>query len=211
MKLLSLKRKHCTGCMGAEVEEGFTLIELMVVLLIMAILIAIAIPTFLGVRGSAQNRAAQSDLTNGLTTAKLVYEISQSYNPGTNYSGTGAVDGTAQSCAGLLNPTALACVMGAKEPTLSYYPGSAISGPNELSVTTGTTAAQSVELAAYSASGACWYILDVESNASTVNSGATGTFYGAAAKQTSCTAAIGTAPASGWKNSFTAAGTAVGI
>ncbi|MEA3055780.1 MAG: type pilus assembly protein PilA, partial [Actinomycetota bacterium] len=34
-------------------EQGFTLIELMVVVLIIAILIAIAIPTFLG----AQNRA----------------------------------------------------------------------------------------------------------------------------------------------------------
>jgi type IV pilus assembly protein PilA len=33
-----------------EAEAGFTLIELMVVLLIIAILLAIAIPTFLGVK-----------------------------------------------------------------------------------------------------------------------------------------------------------------
>ena len=54
-------------------EEGFTLIELMVVVLIIAILIAIAIPTFLGARERAQNRAAQSNLRNGLTAEKTYF------------------------------------------------------------------------------------------------------------------------------------------
>jgi type IV pilus assembly protein PilA len=61
-------------------EEGFTLIELMVVVLIIAILIAIAIPTFLGARQRAQDRAAQSDLRNGLTAEKTVYTDSQAYD-----------------------------------------------------------------------------------------------------------------------------------
>jgi type IV pilus assembly protein PilA len=60
-------------------EEGFTLIELMVVVLIIAILIAIAIPTFLGARQRAQDRAAQSDLRNGLTAEKTVYVDLQAY------------------------------------------------------------------------------------------------------------------------------------
>jgi type IV pilus assembly protein PilA len=62
-------------------DKGFTLIELMVVVLIIAILIAIAIPTFLGLRRRAQDRAAQSDLRNALTAAKAVYTDSESYTP----------------------------------------------------------------------------------------------------------------------------------
>src|SRR5207244_13301162 len=64
----------------ARDERGFTLIELMVVVLIIAILIAIAIPTFLGARQRAQDRAAQSDLRNGLTAEKTVYTDSQNYD-----------------------------------------------------------------------------------------------------------------------------------
>jgi type IV pilus assembly protein PilA len=60
-------------------EDGFTLIELMVVVLIIAILIAIAIPTFLGARQRAQDRAAQSDLRNGLTAEKTYYVDTQEY------------------------------------------------------------------------------------------------------------------------------------
>jgi type IV pilus assembly protein PilA len=61
-------------------EQGFTLIELMVVVLIIAILIAIAIPTFLGARQRAQDRAAQSDLRNALTAEKTEYTDTQVYS-----------------------------------------------------------------------------------------------------------------------------------
>ena len=54
----------------------------MVVLLIIAILLAIAIPTFLGVANSAGDRAAQSNLTNALTEAKALYQNSATYAPG---------------------------------------------------------------------------------------------------------------------------------
>ena len=61
-------------------EEGFTLIELMVVVLIIAILIAIAIPTFLGARGRAQQRAAQSNVRNAFTAEKTVFTDNDQYS-----------------------------------------------------------------------------------------------------------------------------------
>src|ERR1035437_6949684 len=74
------QKKGRTELEGAE--AGFTLIELMVVLLIMAILLAIAIPTFLGVKGGAQDRAVQSNLTNALISAKSTYATNSSYLQG---------------------------------------------------------------------------------------------------------------------------------
>lgn len=60
-------------------EHGFTLVELMVVVLIIAILIAIAIPSFLGARNRAQDRAAQASLRNALSGEKIWYVDAEAY------------------------------------------------------------------------------------------------------------------------------------
>lgn len=60
-------------------QEGFTLIELMVVVLIIAILVAIAIPTFLGARRRAQESQAKSHLRAALVTEKTYFTNALSY------------------------------------------------------------------------------------------------------------------------------------
>ncbi len=60
-------------------EEGFTLIELMTVVLIIGILVGIAMPTFLGARSRAQDRAVQADLRNGLAAGLSYFAEAQSW------------------------------------------------------------------------------------------------------------------------------------
>jgi type IV pilus assembly protein PilA len=52
----------------------------MVVVLIIAILIAIAIPAFTGARQRAQDRAAQSEIRNALVNEKITYTDTQAYD-----------------------------------------------------------------------------------------------------------------------------------
>ena len=89
-------------------DDGFTLIELLVVVVILGILIAIAIPTYLSYRKSAADKSAQSDLRNTVNVIEAC-----------------AVDGaypTAINSAGVITGCAGQRVQLSENTSISYTP-----------------------------------------------------------------------------------------
>ena len=146
------------------------------VLLIIAILLAIAIPTFLGVTNTAGDRAAQSNLTNALTEAKALYQVSQSYT-GYSYAAFAAQAPEFTWTSGSCSTTSNNCV--------SELPFSVNSSGD----------GQGVSLAVVSSkTSTCWYAFDLEASPGSVITGTiptAGVFYAKATVTSaggSCTA-----------------------
>jgi len=117
-------------------SNGFTLIELMVVVMIIAVLIAIAIPSFLGFRAGAQDRAAQATLTTAEKVANMVL-IDEGTFPGT---------GT------------LLALMPTIETSIDWIDhNDSSTGPSQVSLDE-DDGGQELSLATLSESGSCYYV-----------------------------------------------------
>jgi type IV pilus assembly protein PilA len=184
MSLVERCRQWHLGNEGED--EGFTLIELLVVLLIIGILLAIAIPTFLSVTKGANNTASQSNLQNALTGAKTYYtDSNQTYTDVGGIGGVGA------------NPLAGTSDIEQIGTGLSYV-STASTGAHTISFNVSGTGSV-LEMAAWSpGSNDCWVILDVTGAQASTTDGFTasqqaGTYYGVTRAGTAAACIAGTA------------------
>ena len=66
--------------LDGNTEQGFTLIELLVVIILLGILLAIAVPSYLGFRDRAANNAAKANLRAAVPSAEAYYADNGTYS-----------------------------------------------------------------------------------------------------------------------------------
>ena len=65
--------------LGGSTEQGFTLVELLVVIIIIGILLAIAVPSYLGFKDRANNTAAQANVRSAIPAVEAFYADNGTY------------------------------------------------------------------------------------------------------------------------------------
>lgn len=127
-------------------EDGFTLLELIVVVTIIAILLGIALPGFTAARASAQEHAAQANIRTALLAANSAF-----------------ISTTDQSFASVTS-----AVLTAAEPSLRWTSGEQTTGPGTIAALNGQvveTGDWGLGLAVDAGNGICWYAFQADNDA----------------------------------------------
>jgi type IV pilus assembly protein PilA len=115
----------------ARSEKGFTLIELLVVLVILGILLAIAVPSYLGFRDRAQMKAAESNVRAAIPSAEAYYSDNGKYT-GMDEAALKAIDAGVKVSVGAATATGY-CLYNSQGTHLAH-----VSGPGGTVTLTGT-------------------------------------------------------------------------
>ncbi|CAB4763344.1 MAG: prepilin-type N-terminal cleavage/methylation domain-containing protein [Actinobacteria bacterium] len=131
-------------------DNGFTLTELVIAMVVLGVLSSVAIPSFLGSRNNAYDKEAQTSIENVLRAAKFHYQSQGDFS-----------DGSSAQC----GSTALAADLQKLEPNVDVV-ASSVSSTNSRIVsvqavqtwdsTGGLLGCQGFYAVALSSSGSCW-------------------------------------------------------
>ena len=121
-------------------ERGFTLIELMAVILIIAVLMLVALPSLLGARTRAYDRATQADIRNAFAAEKAYYTDTLTYTT---------------------NPATMTAI----EAAITYVPGDTPAATHIVYLDLDPIP-NTIYVSALSQSGTCWYLMEADGGGS---------------------------------------------